>query len=93
MPKYRMKPIIFDAFQVTYDLLREKHGRVEDGLRYYTSYIVVPAKDNKATNVADVGDWVVKISNNGKHYETYTVYTDLEFKKCFEEVEEKVDNG
>jgi hypothetical protein len=89
--KYRMKSIVCDAFRVTYDLLREKHGRVENNLRYYSTYVVVPVKAGQHTNVADVGDWIVKLGSlrdYGVFGYDYIIYSDEDFLKHFELVED-----
>lgn len=90
MKKFRKKPVVIEAFQLTKELLEQrfpsedyytdKHGK-ERYIAYHKDHAVIETLEG--TMIANLNDWIIK----GVNGELYPCKPDI-FEKTYEPVED-----
>lgn len=91
MPKYRKKPVVVEAEQITKEMLKKLSGRTksyytDEGERrlitFYDDHVVIETLEGNM--VGNVGDWII----TGVHGERYPCKDHI-FQQTYERVEDE----
>lgn len=99
MEKYRKKPVVINAIQLTENNIEEVYKIVHktNEMLLHPSYIIrngmdIPTledgNDGRAKHVASIGDWIIK----GVEDEFYACKPNI-FEKTYEKVDEKINES
>lgn len=90
MPKFRKKPVVIEAVQITDATFDAPHPNPEHvgGVRYYLGERVVRIKTLEGEMVGQIGDWII----TGVKGEKYPCKPDI-FEATYEPVEDAGEGG